>query len=71
LRLSEDSGVEASFSEETITGSEPPPPPVAPPYITAPGPVSAAGAPPGSLLDEVDRMVQRLPIGNIAFNVPK
>jgi Divergent InlB B-repeat domain len=65
LTLSGDAGVEAAFTQETTTGSEPPPP--SPPQ---PGAAPPPGPPP-SPLEEVDRMLKRLPAGCVVFNVPE
>jgi Divergent InlB B-repeat domain len=74
LTLNADTAVEASFAEEspTTTGVSPPPPGPPPPGPPPPpqpppGPPPPPGQPPFA---EIDRVIQRLPWANIAFNAP-
>jgi Divergent InlB B-repeat domain len=73
ITVSGDAGVEAAFTQQTPTDSEPPPPPPPPPSEPPPSPPPGATPPPGpgALFEEVDRMIRRLEVGSIAFNVPE
>jgi hypothetical protein len=73
LVVESDLSVAATFSSGDGSGP-PPPPPIAPPPPSPepPTPPPPTGPPPSPspLLDEIDRILEGLPVANIAFNAP-